>query len=205
MIAPATHDFDAQLMARVRDGEIELFEQLVSRYQSRVSCLINHMLPGGAEVDDLTQCVFIKVFQARESYTPSAKFSTWLFLITRNVVLNERRRLANRREVSWDTIEPERLCDHRLASRRGTHDPVQELIRRETQREVQSAIEALGLRQQQVIRLAYYNGCCYRAVGEILDVSEKAVKSLVHRAKQNLKLQLQARPSCGISCRNHPH
>lgn len=189
MIAPLVadeQDVDALLMERVRDGEPELFGEIVRRNQTRVAGLIYRMQPHGGEVEDLTQRVFTQAFRARHGYRPTAKFSTWLFVITKNVVLNQRRHAARRRQVELSLIE------HGTASGlTSTDNPVAEAIQAETQATVRQAIDMLGDRQRRAVQLIFLQGFRYRAAGEELNLSEKAVKSLVHRAKGNLRAHLR--------------
>jgi RNA polymerase sigma-70 factor (ECF subfamily) len=195
MIAPLplqeSDDQDAQMMARVADGDDELFGELVRRNESRVRGLILRMRGPGAEVEDLTQQVFLQAYRARESYSPSAKFTTWLFVITRNVVLNARRAAIRRRET--ELLSPHSIEDGRRNA--GTlsawYSPVQRLMREETRQVVVGAIEKLPERQRQAIELVGLGGCRYKAAAERMQVTEKAVKSLVHRAKVNLRSMLE--------------
>ena len=195
MIAPLplreSDDFDAQLMARVADGEVELFDELVERNQGRVRGLVTHMKGQSSDADDLTQQVFLQAYRARKSYSPSAKFTTWLFVITRNVVLNAQRTAARRRET-------ELLSPHLVVSPQRGHarfstwyHPLSEVIREETQRVVADAIERLPDRQREAIELVGLGGSRYKVAAQQMNVTEKAIKSLVHRAKLNLRTMLE--------------
>ncbi|MDH3718610.1 MAG: sigma-70 family RNA polymerase sigma factor, partial [Planctomycetota bacterium] len=99
----ALSDPDVRLMLRVREGDATAFEELVLRYQSRLLTVLEHLTGRRDMAEDLAQEVFLRVYRARERYTPQARFSTWLFTITNNVASNARRSLARRREVN---IEP---------------------------------------------------------------------------------------------------
>ena len=85
-------DPDADLMLRVKQGDRSAFEALVEKYQQPVMNLIYRMLPDAAEAEDIAQHVFLQVFKSAHRYEVSAKFSTWLFTIARNLSLNELRR-----------------------------------------------------------------------------------------------------------------
>ena len=192
---PLSDDPDAKLMALVRDGKVELFNELVRRHEAKVTGLIRHMQGNDVDSEDLSQQVFMKAFRARHTYTPSAMFTTWLFTITRNVVLNARRQNSRRREICVGSsygIEGKRPIRRKVAAQ---FDPTDEAIRQETQQALQQAINQLGARQQQAIRLVCLKGYRYRAAAEQLDMTEKAIKSLVHRAKNNLRILLESRSS----------
>jgi RNA polymerase sigma-70 factor (ECF subfamily) len=196
MIAPLpvreSEDQDAQMMARVADGEIELFDGLVERNESRVRGLVSRMRGGPvADSEDLTQQVFMQAYRARNSYCPSAKFTTWLFVITRNVVLNSQRSAARRHETELlapDRVEASRRVRGELSA---WYDPVDAIIREETRRVVAEAIEQLPDRQRRAIMLVGLDGCRYKVAAQQMMVTEKAIKSLVHRAKVNLRLILE--------------
>ncbi len=179
------------MMARVAEGEVGLFDELMHRNEARVRGLVVHMKGANVDSEDLTQQVFLQAYRARNSYSPSAKFTTWLFVITRNVVLNAQRTAARRREtelLSPNLVEgTPRGHDYRSA----WYHPVSEVIREETQRVVASAIEQLPDRQRQAIELVGLGGCRYKVAAEQMKVTEKAIKSLVHRAKMNLRVMLE--------------
>ena len=189
MIAPLSHaavDQDARLMARVRDGETELFDDLFQRNRATVAGLIRHIQPHGVDVEELTQRVFVQAFRGRHNYQPSARFTTWLYVIARNVVLNERRSDARRRNA---------LGSMPVAQACSESTPVDDAIRAESRSEVRRAIEKLCPSQRQAIQLVFFQGFRYRAAGEQLDLTEKAVKSLIHRAKGNIKMHLSNLPN----------
>lgn len=92
-------DPDVRLMLDVRDGSAAAFEELMLRYQTRVATVLEHLLGRRAANEDLAQDVFLRVFRARKSYVPAAKFSTWLFTIVNHVALNAMRSKSRRPEV----------------------------------------------------------------------------------------------------------
>ena len=96
-------DPDVRLMLEVRDGNAAAFEELVSRYQGRLLTVLRHLVGGREQAEDLTQEVFLRVYRARQSYQPGAKFSTWLFTIANHVAANALRSRSRCHEV---TIQP---------------------------------------------------------------------------------------------------
>src|SRR5438046_10648208 len=90
MSEPGTED--AALMAQVAHGDTSAFEQLVERHQTLVLGTVARMLRSNSDVQDVAQQVFIRVWKSAPRYTPTAKFTTWLLTITRNLVFNEVRR-----------------------------------------------------------------------------------------------------------------
>ena len=92
-------DPDVRLMLQVRDDNAAAFEELVVRYQGRLITVLEQLVHKRDVAEDLAQEVFLRVFRARKTYQPGAKFSTWLFTIANNVASNALRSLARRREV----------------------------------------------------------------------------------------------------------
>ena len=105
MFSPSTPEPEIEWMARIRDGDMEAFRLLVETHQSRVINTVSKILGSDAEAEDLAQQVFIRVWRSASRYQPTAKFTTWLFRITRNLVFNEIRR---RKHFAEPSAEPGR-------------------------------------------------------------------------------------------------
>ena len=95
-------DTDAALMTRVREGDRAAFEQLVHRYQQPIMNFVARMLRDETEAEDVAQHTFVQVWKAAHRYEVSARFSTWLFTIARNLCLNEIRRRSRHAADSLD-------------------------------------------------------------------------------------------------------
>ncbi|MGB1708057.1 MAG: RNA polymerase sigma factor, partial [Rubripirellula sp.] len=93
-------DPDVRLMLRVRDDDASAFAELMQRYEGRLVRLMHTIGPRHDLAEDLAQETFMRVFRARKTYEPGAKFSTWLFTIAGNVARNAARSLGRRKEVS---------------------------------------------------------------------------------------------------------
>ena len=85
-------DPDSQLMLRVKQGDMAAFESLVEKFKQPVMGLVYRTLRDADEAEDIAQAVFVQVYKSRDRYQASARFTTWLFTITRNFCLNEIRR-----------------------------------------------------------------------------------------------------------------
>lgn len=95
-----TTDPDVRLMLQVRADNAVAFEELVLRYQARLISVLQNLVRDRDRAEELAQDVFLRVYRARKSYTPDAKFSTWLFTIAHNVASNAIRTQSRRREVN---------------------------------------------------------------------------------------------------------
>src|SRR6478752_1577104 len=100
-------DPDAALMLRVKQGDMAAFEELVEKYKQPVTNLIGRTLQDSTEAEDLAQNVFVQVFKSAHRYRVSAKFSTWLYTIARNLCLNEIRRRSRHPADSLEQEHPD--------------------------------------------------------------------------------------------------
>jgi len=187
-------DPDARRMMEVRKGCMQAFQELVQRYQHRVSGLLTRLVGHHRETDDLTQEVFMRVYRARERYTPVARFSTWLFTIVSNVASNARRTLGRRKEVNqFDETGSEleiQAIDY-LPRHGNRENPAHRLDSRERQGIVRKAIASLNKRQQQAVLLNRVNGLSHAEIAKRMKTTPKAIKSLLGRAHDTLRSRLQ--------------
>jgi RNA polymerase sigma-70 factor (ECF subfamily) len=187
----AQRDPDVRLMLRVRDGDAAAFEELVLRYQNRLLTVLEHMTGRRDLAEDLTQDVFLRIYRARERYMPNARFSTWLFTITNNVALNARRSLARRHEVNMETTESgsmEPLAQ--MALEASGQMPARLADKTEVQEIVRSAVANLNDRQRMAVLLSKFEGMSYADIGEVMELTPQAVKSLLSRARGSLRSAL---------------
>jgi RNA polymerase sigma-70 factor (ECF subfamily) len=178
-------DDDIALMLRIKAGDMEAFAALVEAHQHRVVGAVAKMLGDTADAEDIAQQVFIRVWKAAARYQPSAKFTTWLYKITRNLVFNELRRRKRRSLVAREDETPRDSADVAAAA------PDQALLERELQDAIQAAISSLPETQRMAIILRRYDGLAYEQIAEVLDLTVPAVKSALFRARTELKNRLQ--------------
>jgi RNA polymerase sigma-70 factor (ECF subfamily) len=186
-------DPDVRLMLQVRDNDAHAFEELMLRYQNRVLSLLTHLVGNRDSAEDLAQEVFLRVYRARNSYVPGAKFSTWLFTIAGNVASNARRSKSRRREVHLAPLAsdsaPQSLEAIALAA--SGMMPTRQLDKAEMCAAVQQAIGSLNERQRMAVLLAKFEHFSYADIGEVMGMTPQAIKSLLSRARCNLKEVLQ--------------
>jgi RNA polymerase sigma-70 factor, ECF subfamily len=168
-------------MARVGQGDMEAFKLLVDAHQTRVINTISKMLSSDSEAEDLAQQVFIRVWKSAPRYKPTAKFTTWLFKITRNLVFNELRR----RRPFVGSIE-----DQSEPLDRPENEPDRVLLDDELQEMIKKAIESLPEVQRMAIILRRYEEMPYEEIGSILGLTVPAVKSTLFRARAALRERL---------------
>jgi RNA polymerase sigma-70 factor (ECF subfamily) len=184
------HDPDVRLMLQVRDGDAAAFEELVRRYRDRLLTVLEHLVGHREQAEDLAQDVFVRVFKARQRYEPEAKFSTWLFTIANNVASNALRSRSRRREVGvpdGNGSDSAPLGLDQLAKAASGFMPTRALDKAEQAQMVRHAVAALSERQRMALLLAKFEGMSYQDIAATMDLSVQAIKSLLSRARVNLK------------------
>ncbi len=189
--APALtdNDLDVALMLRVGNRDENAFEELIKRHQSAVVGTVAKMLGNTSEAEDISQQVFIRLWKSAPRYKPTAKFTTFLFTITRNLVFNETRRRSRKKEYSIDEREDD---FHLQTPDIQTLSPDEGMLQRELQSAVDEAIANLPEKQRLAVILRRYEGMPYEEIGRVLDLSIPAVKSQLFRARNALRDALQA-------------
>jgi RNA polymerase sigma-70 factor, ECF subfamily len=187
-------DPDVRLMLEVRDDNAAAFEELVARYQSRLVTVLRHQVGSREQAEDLAQEVFLRVYRARKSYVPGAKFSTWLFTIANHAAANSLRTQSRRHEVTLRSRDSgpmgARPLDTMLQASSGQM-PTRQLDKAEMRDIVRMSIEALGERQRMAVLLSKFEGMSYAEIAEVMEISQQALKSLLSRARENLREVLQ--------------
>jgi RNA polymerase sigma-70 factor (ECF subfamily) len=184
-------DADAGLMLRVGRDDLEAFAELVTRYQRPVTALAYRYLGDEAEAEDLAQEAFLRVYRSRTGYEPRAKFSTWLYRIVVNVCLNAIRARKSRPLAAAGGVQdgngrggfPE-VADEDVAA------PTSGLEHEELAVKVKAAIDELPESQKLAILMNKYQDMSYREIADAMDLTVMAVKSLLTRARVNLRNKL---------------
>lgn len=183
----ATTDID--LMLRFQDGEEEAFDRIVNRHQRSVLNLVRRFVGPGPDNEDLAQEVFVRLYQARRKYKPSAKFTTFLYRNTLNLCLNYIRDSKHRRALSLDRpgADEDVRVDPPDGSAKSPGESAQESERAAA---VRAAVLALPENQRIAVVLSRWHGLPYQEIAGTLAVTPMAVKSLLNRAKENLREKL---------------
>lgn len=188
MAAVAAIEPDAELMLRLKAGDSASFAPLLARHRAPVIHFLYRMVQNQAVAEELAQEAFLRVYRARSSYEPTAKFTTWLFRIALHLALNH---LRDARGERARESPGERLED---SGEREMPDPAptveQWLLDQARLEEVRGAIRALPEKQRAAVVLHKYQEVEYSQIARILGCSESAVKSLLFRAYETLRLRL---------------
>lgn len=188
MVAVAAVEPDAQLMLRVRDGDAASFALLLEKHRAPVVHFLYRMVQNQAVADELAQEVFLRVYRARASYEPTAKFTTWLFRIAMHLALNSLR--DGRSERGQESLDEEMQdsSGRQVPDRRPSVE--QRLVYRVKQDEVRRAIQGLPEKQRAAVLMHKYQELEYSQIARVLSCSESAVKSLLFRAYETLRARL---------------
>ena len=177
-------------MLQVRDDNASAFEQLVDKYQAHLIAVLEHIMPTKEGAEDLAQEVFMRVYGARKTYQPKAKFSTWLFTIANNVASNAMRKRSRRKEVNIQTSPtsdvPPRPLDNMAKDASGLM-PTRIVDKDEISDIVRNGIQLLNDRQRMALLLSKMQGMSYQEISDVMGITTQAVKSLLSRARINLK------------------
>src|SRR3954466_5857625 len=188
-------------MLQVREGDAAAFTELVLRYQNRLLTVLEHLVGSREQAEALAQEVFIRVFNARHRYEPEAKFSTWLFTIANNVASNALRSRSRRREVGvpeGNGADSSPLALDQLAKAASGFMPTRALDKAEQAEMVRHAVGALNERQRMALLLAKFEGMSYQDIAQSMGLSVQAIKSLLSRARVNLKEMLTPYVESGV-------
>jgi RNA polymerase sigma-70 factor (ECF subfamily) len=195
---PAQPDPDAALMLRVKRGDRAAFADLVDKYKQPVMNFIFRSLRDETEAEDLAQNVFLQVYKSRARYKQTAKFSTWLFTIARNLCLNElRRRSRHPAESIEETHADHEDQPHRQYEDKSQLAPPEQLLQGELARKIEEALAGLPENQRSAILLCRQEDLSYEEIAGVLDCSLSATKSLIHRGRETLKEKLKRYLSTG--------
>lgn len=160
-------DPDVELMERVKAGDLAAFQELVETHQARVIGTVAKMLGDERDAEDVAQAVFLRVWNSAARYQPSAKFTTWLFTITKNLVFNELRRRKRHHLVPLESAS---------GVRSSASAPDTELANSELQTAIQQAIDSLPITPRMAVILRRYEDLPYEEIAQVLGLTVPAVK-----------------------------
>ena len=189
---PTNPDPDAALMLRVKRGDDAAFAELVEKYKQPVMNLVYRILRDATEAEDLAQNVFVQVHKSAHRYEVTARFSTWLFTIARNLCLNEIRRRSRHPADSLEGTQQE--TDDQPARQfedQKTTLPQDALLQRELEQKIEQAVAELPETQRTAILLCRRDDLSYEEIAKIIGCSLSATKSLIHRGRETLKQKLK--------------
>jgi RNA polymerase sigma-70 factor, ECF subfamily len=183
---------DAQVMLRVKAGDDSAFDYLVQKYRRPMLSFMYRMARNSAAAEDMAQEVFLRVYRSRENYEASAKFTTWLYRIASNLAVNHARDTRHERPENTVSLdEPDQGTGLTMDVADDSLTAEETILRRERLAAIRQRVQALPERQRMAVIMHKYQQMDYRQIGEILKLSESAIKSLLFRAYETLRGQLK--------------
>jgi RNA polymerase sigma-70 factor (ECF subfamily) len=187
-----TGQSDAEIMLRVKAGDNAAFEYLVQKYRRAMVSFMYRMMHNSAGAEDLAQEVFLRVYRSRESYEASAKFTTWLYRIATNLAMNHARDTRHDRPENTVSLdEPDDTTGLSIDVPDGSMTVEEMMVRRERMAGIRKRVQALPERQRTAVIMHKFQQMDYRQIADVLKLSESATKSLLFRAYETLRGQLQ--------------
>ena len=188
MGASVALDYDAELMLRVKDGDGASFGLLLDKYRASVSHFLYRMVQDQAVSEELAQEVFLRVYKSRETYEATARFTTWLFRIATHLALNWLRDEKNERTQERLDESTEDAPTREVPDRAPSVE--QQMVHAVKVEEVRRAVAALPDKQRAAVLMHKYEEMEYSQIAKVLSCSESAVKSLLFRAYETLRVRL---------------
>jgi RNA polymerase sigma-70 factor, ECF subfamily len=185
------HITDEALMEEFRQGSVRAFERLLRRHQRPVFNFFARHLGNPSVAEDLLQELFMRVIKAAPSYRPQAKFTTWMYTIARNLVIDESRRSRSRPAASLDA--PTRDDGESLADRLQGREMAQDrrVMGGELHESLQRAVDSLLPEQREVFLMREFLNLRFKEIAEVVGVSENTVKSRMRYALEHLRQALE--------------
>lgn len=184
-MSAAPPDADITAMQRLAAGDDLALNELMQRWQERVTAFLLRMTGSSASAVDLAQETFVKLYQNRARYRPASAFASYLFSIAANLARNHARWKKRHPTVSMDDAEitlPETVENH--------PGPDEQLQHRERMRHVEKALAALSTELREAMLLFTYEDMGYAEIAAAVGCTPKAVETRIYRARQILKAAL---------------
>ena len=186
---------DRDLVATAVNGSDGSFEELVRRYQRPISAYVYRMVGNYESALDLTQEIFIKVYNSLNRYRAEFKFSTWIYKIAHNAAVDHLRRNSTREQSLVAGSEGDTFD---LPIESGRLTPEQESERRERRNEIESVVRALPANYRELIILRHSQDLSYEEIVEVTGLPLGTVKNRLFRAREMMRQQFVDKGITGI-------
>lgn len=178
---------DEFLMEQLNAGREDALAELVRRYQQDVFRFSLHYLKNVESAKEMTQETFLRIFAARDRFDVSRRFKPWMLCIARNLCLNE---IKRKKAVQMETLE-EYASNSRENSGELLHTasdgPAEVLMMGERRAALWRALEGLPADAREIVKLRFFERMQAREIAEIIDSTEGAVRTRLHRVLRQLR------------------
>jgi RNA polymerase sigma factor (sigma-70 family) len=183
---------DAEMIREALSGSQDAFAKLMRKYYDSIYSLIFRMIQDKAEIDDLTQEVFIKAFTALRSFNDDYAFSTWLYKIASNNCIDHIRK-RKLKTYSIDKPVESEDSDYAYELSDSTYEPDRRLMEEQQRRLIQDAIDSLPAKYRTVIVMRHNEEKSYEEIARILKLPIGTVKAHIFRAREMLNKALKGK------------
>jgi RNA polymerase sigma-70 factor (ECF subfamily) len=177
------NDDDIQLMLRFKEGDLSAYDMIFNKYKKEVLNTVYRIIGNKDDAEDLSQEVFLRIYNARKRYKPTSSFRTYLHKIIVNTCLSYLRRKKLLQFIHLDSLKDKDIPE--ISNPENTYEE------KELKSSVKKAILKLPANQRTAIILKTYDNLSYDEIANVLNISPQAVKSLIFRARENLKKLLK--------------
>jgi RNA polymerase sigma-70 factor (ECF subfamily) len=184
---------DARLVARSQAGDLRAYDELVTRHRGRVYAMIRNMIHHEADAWDLAQEVFIKAWHALPRFESKARFSTWLFRISHNVVCDwsRKRKVESAGELNDEIFERDRIDPMASTAPAEAESPDASLVHGELRAKIEAALAKLSPEHREAVVLKDVQGLSYKEIADAMGCSLGTVMSRLFYARQKLQALLK--------------
>ncbi|MBK1855652.1 sigma-70 family RNA polymerase sigma factor [Verrucomicrobiaceae bacterium 5K15] len=186
---------DAELVRKAQSGDTRAFDQLVSKHRGKIYAMILNMVKNDADAWDLAQEAFIKAWRALPKFEGKARFSTWLFRISHNVVYDwlRKRKIQGDGELNDEIFDAGKIDPGAATTPHHDARPDEAMQRGELRSQLEAAIAKLSDQHREVIVLREVQGLDYKEIADITNNSLGTVMSRLHYARKKLQAILTTR------------
>lgn len=188
---------DAEWVIEAQSGDTRAFDRLVTKHRGKIYAMIVNMVKNDADAWDLSQEAFVKAWRALPKFEARARFSTWLFRISHNVVYDwlRKRRIESEGELNDELFDAGRIDSSGATSPQQIKQPDEALVQEELRDTIKSALAKLSPEHCEVILLREVQGMDYKEIADITENSMGTVMSRIYYARKKLQAYLKSTPS----------
>jgi len=180
-------NYESRLVNQVKDGDRNAFREIVEDNKKKIFYLAYDLTGSLQDAEDLSQDVFIKAFRSMHTFKGEASISTWLYRITLNTFLDQKRRKSYETERNQHTLDEHLAAEPVFNGNHTTLNPETYAESQQMQMHIEQALEHLSPRERSVFIMRHLQGMSGKTVGELLSISEGTVKSLMSRAIKKMQ------------------
>lgn len=180
---------DEELLKKVKNGDVDAFEEIIAKYEKKVFSLIYNMLKNDNDIEDIAQEVFVKVYRNIDEFRGNSSLYTWIYRITTNLCLDYIKKQKSVIYIDEKIQTDDGEVDFQLPSEEKLQDELYE--EKELKQKLEKSIAKLPDKQRVMIVLRDIKGLSYEEISEILEIKLGTVKSQINRARLKLKELLE--------------